>query len=401
MKRERVIIIVFMSIIFFLAVGVSNGISAEKVSYVIGGIVSTTGPHAYWGTQLAEGEALTIKMWNQKGGIKGFPIKYEVGDDECKPDRALTISKKLVTKDHVLAIVAGGLTSSVTAISPYLNDTGVPFIFSAGGKTYSLPKEKFMFGVLPNTPIVADYKLMWLKKRGITKVAFIGDNTAYGEENAVYIPGAAKRLGVDLVSIERFNLEDIDMTPTLARMKAKSPGAVITASNVQGTIRCIKQMLQIGLDVPTVLPVSHVDNIFIQNLGEAAKKETNVYADGNYLMTLDDIPDSDPRKIKSKSIVQAFEKDYGKKFNYGNGVGYDKMETILRAIQAVAPAADKINYRDAKQLTKIRENIRNWIENAKGLDLLTGTFSRSSEDHIGTRDVGMVRIVNGKWVSVD
>lgn len=160
-------------------------------------------------------------------------------------------------------------------------------------------------------------------------------------------------------------------------------------------------MLQIGLDVPTVLPVSHVDNIFIQNLGEAAKKETNVYADGNYLMTLDDIPDSDPRKIKSKSIVQAFEKDYGKKFNYGNGVGYDKMETILRAIQAVAPAADKINYRDAKQLTKIRENIRNWIENAKGLDLLTGTFSRSSEDHIGTRDVGMVRIVNGKWVSVD
>jgi branched-chain amino acid transport system substrate-binding protein len=400
----RISVIGTLSILILFAYGISNSTAAEKAPkapYVIGGIVSTTGGHAYWGTQLAEGEAFTAKLWNEKGGIKGYPIKYVPGDDECKPDRALTITKMLVTKDNVLAIVAGGLTACVTAMSPYLNQVGVPFIFSAGGKTYNLPQEKFMFGVLPNTPIVIDYKLNWLKKKGITKVALIGDNTAYGEENAVYIPGAAKRLGVDLAALERYNLEDIDVTPMLSRLKAKNPGGVISASNVQGSIRCIKQMLQIGFDVPTLLPVSHVDNIFIKNLGEAAMRKTNVYADGNYLMTLDDIPDTDPKKIKAKGFVQAFEKEYGKKFNYGNGVGYDKMETVLRAIQAVAPPADKIDYKNADQLKKIREDIRNWIENAKGLDLLLGTYNRSPEDHIGTRDVGMVRIVDGKWITVE
>jgi branched-chain amino acid transport system substrate-binding protein len=375
--------------------------AAEKAPYVVGGIFSTTGGHAYWGTQLAEGEAITVKLWNQKGGIKGFPIKYVGSDDECKPDRALSITKMLVAKENALVIVAGGLTACVTAISPYLNQTGVPFIFSAGGKTYNLPKEKFMFGVLPNTPIVIDYKLKWLKSKGITQVALIGDNTAYGEENAVYIPGAAKRLGVDLVALDRYNLEDLDVTAMLTRVKAKNPAGVILASNVQGSIRCIKQMIQIGFNVPTLLPVSHVDNIFIKNLGESAMGKTNVYADGNYLMTLDDIPDTDPKKIKAKGFVQVFEKEYGKKFNYGNGVGYDKMETVLRAIQAVAPPADKINYRDSKQLTKIREDIRNWLENTKGLDLLLGTYSRSPEDHIGTRDIGMVRIVDGKWITVE
>lgn len=77
------------------------------------------------------------------------------------------------------------------------------------------------------------------------------------------------------------------------------------------------------------------------------------------------------------------------------------METVLRAVAAVAPPADKINYQDAQQMKKIREDIRSWLERTKGLNLLTGTFDRSPEDHIGTRDVGMVRILDGKWVSVD
>lgn len=390
-----------LTIFMIFGYSASSGIAAEKAPYVIGGVVSTTGNYAAWGSQLAEGEAFTVKQWNERGGIKGFPIKYVPSDDECKPDRSLVIAKMLVTKENALAIVAGGLTASVTAMSPYLNEGGVPFIFSAGGKTYDLSKEKFMFGVLPNTPIVVDYKLKWLKEKGITKVALIADNTAYGEENAVYTPGATKRAGVELVDVARFSLGDMDMSPMLARVKAKNPGAIILAAGGDDAIRNIKQMKQVGLNVPILLPVAVVDNIFLRNLGDAAMGQTNVYADGNYLMTLDQLSDTDRRKAKSKAFVQAFEKEYGKKFNYGNGVGHDKVETVLRAIQAVAPPADKIDYKNAGQLKKIREDIQNWIENTQNLDLLLGTYSRSPKDHIGTKDVGMVRVVDAKWTPVD
>jgi len=84
------------------------------------------------------------------------------------------------------------------------------------------------------------------------------------------------------------------------------------------------------VNVPILGPVAWVDNVFIKNLGDTAMGETNIYCDGNYLQTLDAIPDTDPRKMRAKEFVQAYEKEYGKKFNYGNGVGYDKMETILR-----------------------------------------------------------------------
>jgi branched-chain amino acid transport system substrate-binding protein len=401
MNFRRVSTLGILSILFLFAFGTPSSMAAEKAPYVIGGIVSSTGTYAHWGTQLAEGEAFTVKQWNERGGIKGFPIKYVASDDECKPDRALIITKMLVTKENVLAIVAGGLTASVTAMSPYLNQVGVPFIFSAGGKTYDLSKEKFMFGVLPNTPIVNDSKLRWLKNRGITKVALVADNTAFGEESAVLMPGAVKRAGMELVELARFSLSDMDMTPMLARVKSKNPGGIILASGGDDAVRNIKQMKQVGLNVPILCFVAVVDNIFVRNLGDAAMGQTNVYADGNYLMTLDQIPETDRRKVKSKTFVQGFEKAYGKKFNYGNGVGSDKVETILRAIQAVAPPADKIDYKNANQLKKIREDIRNWLENAKGLDLLLGTYDRSPEDHIGTRDVGMVRIVDTKWVPVD
>jgi branched-chain amino acid transport system substrate-binding protein len=401
MNFRKASIIGILSMFILFIYGVYNGMAAEKAPYVIGGIVSTTGPYAHWGTQLADGEAFTVKQWNERGGIKGFPIKYVASDDECKPDRALIITKMLVTKENVLAIVAGGLTASVTAMSPYLNEGGVPFIFSAGGKTYDLSKEKFMFGVLPNTPIVIDYKLRWLKNKGITKVALVADNTAYGEENAVYTPGAVKRAGMELAELARFSLSDMDMTPMLARVKAKNPGAIILAAGGDDAVRNIKQMKQVGLNVPILCPVAVVDNIFVRNLGDEGMGQTNVYADGNYLMSLDQLPDTDRRKVKSRAFVQAFEKEYGKKFNYGNGVGADKVETILRAIRAVAPEADKIDYKNAGKLKKIREDIRNWIENAKGLDLLLGTYSRSAEDHIGVKDTGMVRLVDGKWILAD
>ena len=397
----RFSVIWILIILFLLTFSVSNSIAADKAPYVIGGIVSVTGQAAHWGTQLAEGEAFTVKQWTDRGGIKGYPIKYIPGDDECKTDRTLIIAKKLVTKDNVLAIAAGGLTAGVTAISPYLNEIGVPFVFSAGGKTYSLPKEKFMFGVLPNTPIVEDYKLKWFKAKGITRVALVADNTAYGEEKVTYVPGAAKRYGVDLVAVERYNIEDMDMTAMLSRVKAKNPEGILLGGYAEAAVRILKQSLQIGLNVPITLPVACVDNIFIQNLGSTAMGKTNIFADGSYLMTLDQIPDTDPRKIKSKAFVEAFEKQYKKKFNYGNGVGHDKMETILKAIEAVALPADKIDYKNADQLKKIRADIRTWLENAKGLELLTGTFSRSPEDHIGTRDVGMVRIIDGKWMPTE
>lgn len=399
--NSRLFIITGLCFSLLLISGLPKGGAAEKASYVIGGTGVTTGNYAYWGSLNAEAETFTVKQWNERGGIKGFPIRYLPTDDEGKPDRALTISKRLVTKDNVLAIVAGPLTASVTAQLPYLTDVGVPFIHSAGGKSFDLPKDRWMFGSTPNTPILINSRLRYLKSRGITKVALICDNTALGEEMAAYTPEAAKREGAELVAISRFDLQEMDMTASLARVKAKSPGGIILNAAGDAAVRNVRQLKQIGVDVPMLLPVAIVDDVFIRNLGELSAGKTNVYADGNWVMVFDDIPDSDARKMKAMEFVRPFLKEVGKKkFNYANALGHDKMETILRAIEAVAPPADKIDYNNAEQLKKIREDIRTWIENRKGLELITGTFSRSPMDHIGMLDLGVVQVVDGKWVLV-
>jgi branched-chain amino acid transport system substrate-binding protein len=397
---KKVLIMVIFIFLFIFAYSVSNSTAAE---YVIGGIVSTTGYAAYMGQSIADGEALTLKLLNEKGGIKGFPIKFIAPDDGGKPDRALTIVKRLLMKENVIAIVGDGLTACVTAISPYLNEVGVPFIFCAGGKTYDLPKEKFMFGVLPNTPIVINSRLRYFKKQGLTRVAMIADSTAYGEENVKYVPAAVQRAGMELIDVSRIGVGDIDLTATLSRIKAKNPELIFIAAGGDDACRLTKQMKQVGLNVINVHPSSSVDEAFVRNLGEAAMGDSKIYADAvaGYLTIFHSLPDNDPRKIKGKPYVTRFEKEYGKKFNWTNATGYDMLVTLAKAIEAVAPPADKINYNDAAQMKKIRSDIRDWMENTKGLELLLGTYNRSPDDHIGVKDVGLVKLINGKWNLVD
>lgn len=393
-KESKKSCIIGIFCILFLS-GIS--IAAEQSPVRIGGIVIRTGYYAQMGSQAADAIEWTIKQWNKKGGIKGHPIEYTWGDDETKPERALMIAKRLVTKDRVLAIIGPtASTPSTAAVSPYLNKEQVPFLFSAGGKTFKFPEEKWMFGHLPNTPIVIDFKFKWLKDRGMTRVAALNDTSAFGQIYAGYIPEGARKIGVDVVAMESFHTEDVDLTAVLARIKARNPQGLIAAPGGTPNVRITKQMKQIGLNIPVIHTAACVSKVFLEDLGQdVIRGETNIYADGNIFSVLSTLSDDDPRKKKILGFKKTWEDDTKVPFDYWHAVGCDAAEAILRAVKAVIP--EKIDYDNPDQLRGIRADVRQWLENAE-LDLLTGHFKRSPTDHIGLKETLLVQIVDGKWV---
>lgn len=77
------------------------------------------------------------KAWsadvNARGGLAGHPVKLIFGDDGGDPGAALAIAKRMVEQDKVVAFIGTYLVTTTPAVTPYLEQVGVPMIGGPGG----------------------------------------------------------------------------------------------------------------------------------------------------------------------------------------------------------------------------------------------------------------------------
>ncbi|HYT39633.1 MAG TPA: ABC transporter substrate-binding protein, partial [Acidimicrobiia bacterium] len=77
------------------------------------------------------------KAWsadvNTRGGLAGHPVKLIFGDDGGDPAAALAIAKRMVEQDKVVAFIGTYLVTTTPAVTPYLEQVGVPMIGGPGG----------------------------------------------------------------------------------------------------------------------------------------------------------------------------------------------------------------------------------------------------------------------------
>jgi branched-chain amino acid transport system substrate-binding protein len=77
------------------------------------------------------------KAWsadvNARGGLVGHPVKLIFGDDGGDPAAALAIAKRMVEQDKVVAFIGTYLVTTTPAVTPYLEQVGVPMIGGPGG----------------------------------------------------------------------------------------------------------------------------------------------------------------------------------------------------------------------------------------------------------------------------
>ncbi|HET9769476.1 MAG TPA: ABC transporter substrate-binding protein, partial [Acidimicrobiia bacterium] len=70
------------------------------------------------------------KAWsadvNARGGLAGHPVKLIFGDDGGDPAAALAIAKRMVEQDKVVAFIGTYLVTTTPAVTPYLEQVGVP-----------------------------------------------------------------------------------------------------------------------------------------------------------------------------------------------------------------------------------------------------------------------------------
>lgn len=312
----------------------------------VGSILSVTGPAAFLGEDMKAGMELAVEEINAKGGVGGKKIDWVFYDAESQTQKGLTATRRLLDQDKVDMIVGGGNMSGMAiAMLGLTEKASVPFISTEGAMDIVTPvaERQWTFKSTADDEQVMERLADYYAKKGIKKIAFLGDSSGFGQGAAVQLKKVAARRGLD-VMYESFNPSDTDLTPQLGKIKAAGVQSVICWTVTPAGVVFLKQAQQLGMEQMNLIhSYGFVDKRYMDLAGDAAK---NVLLVSVKFPIGAQLPDGDPQKERIAALTKAFEAKYKRKPNQFAAQTYDAIYLARTAIDR-AGGADRTKVRDA------------------------------------------------------
>ena len=237
----------------FMAAGV---FAADPVK--LGHVAALSGPSAQSGEAITRGLTIAIDEINAAGGVLGGRmIELVQRDDESNPPKGAIAARELIFKEKVTAFF-GGIDSPVSlAIVPLANKEKVPFMgvwAAATPITRNKADPNYVFRVSAVDALV-DIRLLdhANRKFGAKKAGLMLINNPWGESNEKGLVAAdAGNDDIEIVGIEKFENNDVDMVPQLTRLKNAGADAIILVVNAPPGAQMMKSRERMGWSVPVV-----------------------------------------------------------------------------------------------------------------------------------------------------
>jgi len=268
--------------------------SAAGEPYVIGAILSESGPGATLGRPEADSMEMAVDELNKVGGINGHPLQLTVIDDQSDATTAVNALRQLLDK-HPLAIFGTPLTPTSLAIAPLAEAAHVPLVSYASSVSVVTPvaTHQWIFKVPINDTEVARSMQAFMKKRGQTKVSFIYRNDDYGKTGMAHFDEIGKGDGFEIMGADAIAAGASDATTQLTHVKATNPQALICWTSLPSANVIIKGYRELGLRVPLYYSDGSATGVFPKQAGAAL--------DGAYIATMKvnvytELANTDPQK---------------------------------------------------------------------------------------------------------
>ena len=358
--------------------------AAETVK--LGLVAALSGPSAQSGEAITRGLTVAIDEINAAGGILGGRmIELIRRDDESNPPKGVIAARELIYKEKVAAFF-GGIDSPVSlAIVPLANKAKVPFMgewAAATPITRNGAKPNYVFRVSAVDAIV-DIKLLQyaLKTFGASKVGLMLINNPWGESNEKGLKAAdAINDAVEIVGVEKFENNDVDMIPQLTRHKERGAEALVLVTNAPPGAQMMKSRERMGWDVPVVSHWGISGGRFPELAGRTA-------GDAHFVQTYSFFGEqSAVGKGVLEALIKKFPKINGPEDVFspvGTANAYDAMHLMAKAI-------DKAGSTDGDAIREALENLGRHEGLIKTYDK---PFSPDNHDALNENDYIMVRFV--------
>jgi branched-chain amino acid transport system substrate-binding protein len=320
---------------------------AQQAESCIGASVPLTGAASFGGEAIKMGAEIAIDEINAKGGVLGKKLTLIPYDDSGQPPKGVDNVRRIALSDNCIAMLGGYHSGVQLAMRDPVAQVGIPYVGTTAGATTIIEQEngqnKWMFRVSAKDKWVAQFLVEQAVTRSKNKkIALLYENTGWGNGGKPDVEAAMKAKGLNLVSLETFNWNDVDMTPQLLRVKdAGADTVIIWALDREGN-----QILR-GMDKIAYRPTNIVSAWGLAgNLGEIAGKLANgVLVFQTYIWTgkLDPKGEAVWKKIQAK-----YKLNTPQDIKMGSGIAnsYDAVYIIAQAITK-AGSFDRTKVRDA------------------------------------------------------
>jgi branched-chain amino acid transport system substrate-binding protein len=229
-----------------------NKKAAESNEIVIGHFGSLTGATATFGQSAQKGIEMAVDAVNQSGGVLGKQLKLLVEDDQGKPEEALTVVTKLISKDRVVALLGEIASSNSLAAAPMAQQSRIPMISPGSTNPKVTQAGDYIFRVCFIDPfqgkVMAKFAMNTLK---VHKVAVLRDiKSDYSVGLANFFVENFKALGGEILADESYSQGDKDFTAQLTSLKGKNPEAVFVPGYYTEVGLIARQARKLGIKVP-------------------------------------------------------------------------------------------------------------------------------------------------------
>ena len=226
MERAQRLTVSLFGAILLAALSPSIGICKDPIK--IGLIRDLTGAHAEAGRSQVDAQKLIFDEINEKGGINGHKIEYEVGDEQASPDRASSLAKRYIEVNKVHLISGTSTSGAGLALMKIASEEEVPVF----GHAYSVKMHegeigKWYFASGSNNDGLCQAWLALAKRDGFKKVGVIWVNYAWGRDAKDTLYKYAKDYGITIIGDVPVEMGGAEATAEVSKMKDMKPEAVI------------------------------------------------------------------------------------------------------------------------------------------------------------------------------
>jgi branched-chain amino acid transport system substrate-binding protein len=352
-----------------LGTALSTAALAQSGPIKIGVTGPYTGGSSSMGVSMRDGVRLAVTEINKNGGVLGRQLQIVERDDEAKNEVGAQVAQELINKEKVVATLGFINTGVALAAQRFYQEAEIPVINNVATGTVITEQFKapdydsnYVFRNSANDVLQAGMMADEALARGFKKIAILADSTNYGQLGREDLEKALAAKSVKPVTVEKFNIKDVDMTAQL--LKAQQAGAdVILAYGIGPELGQIANgMAKLGWKVPMITSWPSSMQSFIEIAGE----------NGNGV-TMPQTFVEDGTLPRRKAFLDSYYSTYNVKkipTPVAGAQGYDSVFLLAAAIKQAGSTDGK----------KIRAALENLNEKVEGV-VTTYDHPYTAKDH--------------------
>src|SRR6185503_10046024 len=271
------------------------------------------------GVQLAE------KVINEKGGIKGRPLKVLIEDDGSKADIAKSKAEDLVFNSKVKALVGPSLTASTAAVAAVTNAQQIPQLCITGLGPQIELTYKSLYHMMPPQTLNAKAMLEYTTKALKAKKVGVLHDSGYGQLVTNALQAQAGAYGVEFVSVEKFEVGATDVSTQAAKVRAANPEVLFIIATNPVPFRNARQM---RIEQPIVSAIGSSSYQYVNGMGEF----------GHDIVFPEFVVGEDPQPHQTE-FVNVYKKTYNALPKNYEAAGFDAVNALAHALEKAGPDA--------------------------------------------------------------